>query len=243
MTNRTSVNDRRKFDTDEGAADELAPGSGKRLLIVARLVVDQLRRTVVFAPIFGVVYLALGFLWFQGVQTEGNLNAVSESQLALLAQPVPRPELLLRQTEGWNTAYGVILDRRISRPTDSNLIGRVIGAAEAAGLVVIETGTDGDGIVTLGNDRYTATPMLIKANGTLDGIERFLSALETDEFSAFEVQASTSTAGTVGYVLTLRGVFYSLPENYGDVLAGVDDDTLVIPIGPAGVAGAGRVAP
>ena len=243
MTTRTNDNTRRKLDTDEDAEDEPAPGSGQQLLIVARLVADQLTRIVVFAPIFGVVYLALGILWFQSVQAERNLNTVSESQLALLAQPAPRPELLLRQTEGWNTAYGVTLDRRISRPTDSNLIGRVIGAAETAGLVVIETGMDGDGIITLENDRYTKTPMLIKANGTLDGIERFLSALEMDRFSAFEVQASTFTVGTVGYILTLRGVFYSLPENYGDVLAGMDDDTPVIPIGSVGGAGAGGVAP
>lgn len=243
MTVKTGDKDRRNFDTGEGAGDEFEPGAGRRVLEIARFMALHLRRVVVFAPIFGVVYLVMGFLWYQGVQVEKILEAESDSQLALLAQPAPQPDLLLKQIEGWDTAYQVTLDGRISRPKDSDLIGRVIDAAESAGLVVIETGTNDDGIATLGNDRYTATPLLMKANGTLDGIERFLDTLETDEFAAFEVQASMFDAEVVGYVLTLRGVFYSLPENYGDVIADEDSDVTVIPVVPVNDTAAGGVAP
>ena len=234
MTARTLDKDRRDFGTDEGAGDELEVSAGQQLLNASRMVGLQLRRTVVFASIFAAMYLITGFLWYQGVQAERALNATSELQLNLLGQPAPKPELLLRQVEGWDTAYEVTLDQRISRAEDSDLIGRVIDAAEAAGLVVLETGTNDDGIATLENDRYTATPVLLKANGTLDGIERFLSALETDKFAAFEVQASMFSADAVGYLLTLRGVFYSLPEDYGDAFVGEDPDIPVIPIGPVG---------
>ena len=241
MTSRTDVKNGRNFDTDEGAGDEVAASVGQQVLDMSRLVALQLRRTVVFVPLFGVVYLVMGFLWYQGLQVERNLDAVFDSQLFLLAQPAPQPDRLLKQIEGWDAAYQVTLDARISRPADSDLIERVIDAAESAGLVVIKTGTNDDGIATLENDSYTVTPLLMKANGTLDGIERFLNTLETDEFAAFEVQTSMFNAETVGYILTLRGVFYSLPENYGDMLA--DDDPPVIPVIPAGGTVVEGVAP
>ena len=241
MTSRTSDQDRRNFDTDEGAGDEFEASAGQKVLDIARFMALQLRRTVVFVPLFGVAYLAMGFLWYQSAEAERTLEARSDSQLFLLGQPAPQPDLLLKQIEGWDAAYQVTLDGRISRPADSDLIERIIGAAESAGLVVMETGTNQDGITTLENDRYTATPLFMKANGTLDGIERFLDTLETDEFAAFEVQASTFDADEVGYILTVRGVFYSLPENYGDVLT--DDDPPVIQVGPVAGTVVDRVAP
>ena len=236
MTSKTSDFNRQNFDTGEGGRDELEPGKGQQLLDIFRLVATNLKRTVIFAPIFGFLYLALGFMWYQGAQAERILEAESESQLTLLAQPGPQPDLLLKQIEGWDTAYKVTLDGRISRPSDSDLIGRVIDAAESAGLVVLETGTNSDGTTTLGNDKYTATPLLLKANGTLNGIEKFLETLETDEFAAFEVQASMFNAEEVGFVLTLRGIFYSLPENYGEILSEEDSDIPVIPVVPVGAA-------
>ena len=241
MTSRTDVKNGRNFDIDEGAGDEVAASVGHQALHMSRLVALQLRRTVVFVPLFGVVYLLIGFLWYQSAQAERMLEAESTSHLILLSQPAPQPDLLLKQIEGWDAAYQVTLDARISRPADSELIERVIGAAESAGLVVTKTGTNEDGIATLENDRYTVTPLLMKANGTLDGIERFLNTLETDEFAAFEVQTSMLNAEEVGYVLTVRGVFYSLPENYGDMLA--DDDPTVIQVGPVAGTVVDRVAP
>lgn len=241
MTSKTINNNSQNFDTGEGAGAELEPSKGQQLLDVSRLVAANLRRVVVFAPIFGVIYLALGFMWYQDAQAERTLEAMSDSQLMLLAQPGPQPDLLLKQIEGWDTAFEVTLNGRISRPSDSDLIGRVIDAAESAGLVVIKTGTNSDGVTKLGNDKYTATPLLLEANGTLNGIERFLETLETDEFAAFEVQASMFNAERVGYVLTLRGVFYSLPSNYGEVLAEEDQDTPVIPVVPVDAASAEEV--
>lgn len=243
MTSRTDHKNGRNFDTDEGVGDELDAGAGRQALEIARFVGLHLRRLVVFGPLFGVVYLIMGFLWYQGVQAERTLEAQTDSQLVLLSQPAPQPELLLEQARGWNTAYEVTLEDRIKRPEDSDLIGRVIDAAESAGLVVIETGTSDDGIATLGNDRYTATPLLLEANGTLNGIERFLHMLETDKFRAFEVQSSMFNADEVGYIITLRGVFYSLPDNYGDVLDSDDSDAPVIPVGPASGPVVGGVAP
>ena len=243
MTGKTGGMDRQGLDIDEGAGDEPELSTGQQLLDAALLVASQLKRTVVFVPIFGVVYLAMGFLWYQDAQLERALQAKSDAELVLLSQPAPQPDLLLKQAGGWATAYRVTLGRRISRQADSDLIGRVIDAAQSAGLAVIETGTNRDGIATLENDRYTVTPLLMRANGTLDGIERFLYALETDEFAAFEVQSSMFNAEVVGYILTLRGVFYSLPENYGEVLADEDPDAPVIPVVPVVRTAAGGVLP
>ena len=212
MASNSGVRDGRNFDTDDGAADELEPSPGQRALEIARVLAFHIRRPVVFAPIFGVAYLAIAFLWYQGIQAEHVLEGESDSQLALLSQPAPKPELLLKQIEGWETAYEVTLDSRISRPLDSQLIGRVIDAAESAGLVVIETGTNQDGIAKLENDRYTVTPLLLKANGTLDGVERFLDELETDRFEAFELQAAMFNAELVGYILTLPSWLLSKRE-------------------------------
>ena len=243
MTSKTGIENRRNFDTGERAGDGPDASAGRQLLNVLRLAAFHLRRPGVFVPIFGVAYLVMGFLWYQGVRAERVLEAESGSKLALLGQPAPQPDLLLKQAGGWATAYQVTLGRRISRQADSDLIGRVIDAAQSAGLVVIETGTNRDGIATLENDRYTVTPLLMRANGTLDGIERFLYALETDEFAAFEVQSSMFNAEVVGYILTLRGVFYSLPENYGEVLADEDPDAPVIPVVPVARTAAGGVLP
>ena len=52
----------------------------------------------------------------------------------------------------------------------------------------------------------------------------------------FEVQASMFNAEEVGYVLTLRGIFYSLPENYGEILADEEQDIPVIPVVPVDAA-------
>lgn len=231
MTGKTGGMDRQGLDIDEGAGDEPELSTGQQLLDAALLVASQLKRTVVFVPIFGVVYLAMGFLWYQDAQLERALQAKSDSELVLLSQPAPRPELMLKQIEGWETAYQVTLDGRTSRTEDSDLIGRVIVAAESAGLVVTKIGTNDDDTVTLENDTYTTTPLLMAMNGTLDGIKRFLNTLETGEFAAFEVQSALLDADVDNYTLALRGVFYSLPENYGDVLAGDDPDAPVIPVG------------
>lgn len=235
MTSKAQNNDGQDRDADwtGGAVDvEVEMDAGRQVLNAARLGAFHLRRIAVFVPIFGVAYLVMGFLWFQDVQIVQTLKTDAESLRVLLDQPAPQPDLLLKEAGGWDIAYQVVLDRRIARPRDSDLIGRVISAAETAGLVVVETGTTDDGVTTLENDEYTVTPLLIKANGTLNGIERFLKILETGEFAAFEVQASMLTAEAVGYMLMLRGVYYSLPENYGDVLAGEALDIPVIPAVP-----------
>lgn len=240
MTSRTSVKDRPDFDIDGRAEDGLEVTKWQQVLDVLHLVAFHLRRTVVFVPIFGVVYLIMGFLWYQDLQAERTLEARSDLQLVLLAQPAPHPDLVLKQIEGWDTAYQVTLDGRIRRTEDSDLVDRVIAAASLAGLEVIKIGTTDDDTVTVENDKYTSTPVLMAANGDLDGIEQFLDMLETDKFAGFEVQSSMLNAETNGYVLTLVGVFYSLPENYGDGLVDEEIDIPVIPINqPVGNASGG----
>ena len=125
MTSRTGGNDRSDFDTDEGAKVGHEITKTQQVLDVLHLVAFHLRRTVVFAPIFGVVYLIMGFLWYQDLQAERTLEARSDLQLVLLAQPAPHPDLVLKQIEGWDTAYQVTLDGRIRRTEDSELVDRV----------------------------------------------------------------------------------------------------------------------
>jgi len=125
---------------------------------------------------------------------------------------------------------GSVLDQRTARPTDSDLIGLTIDAAQLAGLVVAETVTTDDGEVTLQNEKYTVTPVLLKANGTLAGIKRFLEILETPDFASFEIQSSLVNSEAVGYQLTLKGIFYSLPETFGDSISSEPLDLKVIPL-------------
>ena len=230
MTTSTKANDRPNYDTEEGADDGLELTRGQQALEILSLAGFHLRRMVVFAPMFGLVYLVVGFLWYQDVQAEQTLEERSNLQLILLAQPAPRPEHVLQQIEGWDTAYQVTLDSRLSRSEDSGLIDRVIDAASSSGLQVTKIGTTDDDVVTLENDRYTVTPVLMGATGELDGIGRFLDTLETDDFAGFEVQTSILNAEIDGYILTLRGVFYSLPENYGDVYDDPEFAPTVTPI-------------
>jgi hypothetical protein len=234
MTNNASYTKDQNFDSEDGFDDELEVSAGKQILNAVAGTAQMLRRTKVFVPIFGVVFLAIGFLWFQSVQAERSLNAQSVNLRSLLEQPAPQPDQLLLQADGWDTAYQAVLSQRTARPTDSDLLGHAIFAAREAGLVVLETGTTDDGEVTLENEQYVVTPLLLKANGTLRGIESFLAILETPEFSAFEVQASLVNAEEVGYLLTLKGIFYSLPETFGDSLLGDSGEVAVIPIAAVG---------
>lgn len=237
MTSKMNHNDGRNPDAYEGVADDFEASTGQRVLEIARLIGFHLKRGVVFIPLFGVVFLIMGFLWLRGVQEERSLESKSESLLTRLSQPAPRPEMLSKQAVGWDTAYQVTLDARTARSTDSDLVGRVLDAATEAGLVILQTGTTDDDIVKLEDDKYTITPLILRANGQLDAIGKFLETLETDEFAAFEIQGSNMTAGQVGYLLTLQGVFYSLPENYGDQLAGDDEKVEVISLDAAGKGG------
>lgn len=237
MTSKMNHNDGRNPDAYEGVGDDFEASTGRRVLEIARLIGFHLMREVVFIPLFGVVFLIMGFLWLRGVQEERSLESKSESLLTRLSQPAPRPEMLSKQAVGWDTAYQVTLDARTARSTDSDLIGRVLDAATEAGLVILQTGTTDDDIVKLEDDKYTITPLILRANGQLDAIGKFLEILETDEFAAFEIQGSNMTAGQVGYLLTLQGVFYSLPENYGDQLAGDDEKVEVISLDAAGKGG------
>ncbi|MEE8046946.1 MAG: hypothetical protein V3T49_08900 [Dehalococcoidia bacterium] len=235
MTTRAGHKNEQNFDIDaeDGVDDEVELSAGKKLLSAAAQVADLMRRTTVFGPVFGLAFLAIGFLWFQSVQAENSLEARTESLQILLDQPAPQPDLLLQQADGWDTAYIEVMSRRTARPTASDLIGQVIGAAVTAGLVVVETGTTDDGEATIEGEKYTVTPILLKTNGTLSGIERFLAILETPEFSAFEIQASMLNAETVGYQLTLKGIFYSLPESFANDLLlenGEAGDHPVIPV-------------
>lgn len=233
MTSRMSRNDGRSLDDYEDAGDDFEVSAGQRVLENARVIGLLLKREVVFLPLFGLVFLIMGFLWFQGVQTERKLESRSQLLLTLFNQPAPQPETLSRQAEGWAAAYQVTLDARTGRSPDSVLVGRVLDAAFEAGLAVLETGTADDDIVELADDKYTITPLMLRATGELDEIGRFLAVLETDEFAAFEITGSNMTAEQVGFLVTLQGVFYSLPESYGDQLSGDDEKVNVFSIDTA----------
>lgn len=199
------------------------------------LIGSQLSRVVVFVPLFGLAFLALGFLWAQGAQKANDLDLQAQSLRTRLAQPAPQPDLLLQQADGWDTAYEVVLNSRTSRLADSDLVGKIVDAAWDSGLVVEETGTTDDGIATLGVEKYVSTPVLLKAIGTFEGIESYLELLETEKFSAFEIQSSMVESQTVGYQLTVKGIFYSLPENFAELSDGdKDDPPVLIPIQSAG---------
>jgi hypothetical protein len=204
----------------------------EQVLEMARLVTMHLRRVVVFVSIFGVIFLATGFLWFQSNQEESRLNAQADQLSFLLDQPAPHPESLMNQADGWEIAYNVVLDGRVARPQDSDLIGRVLDAAADSGLLVIETGTTADGVEVIRNESYTATPILITAIGLLDDIEAYLAQLENSEFASFGVESSNIDQGVVGYQLTLRGLYYSLPEDFGQDADLEGEELLAIPITP-----------
>ena len=226
MTTNSGYAAEQNFSSEE----DLEPSKGNQALSTVVQIFSQLKRMVVFVPIFGVVFLAIGFLWFQDVKSENSFNSQSESLRARLDQPSPQPDLLLQEADGWDAAYQVVLDKRTARPTDSDLIGLTIDAAQLAGMVVVETGTTDDGEVTLQNEKYTVTPILLKANGTLAGIKRFLEILETPDFASFEIQSSLVNSEAVGYQITLKGIFYSLPETFGDGISSESPDQKVIPI-------------
>lgn len=223
--NQTDQSD--QLQTDE----ELEQSTLARVREILGLAGSQLSRVMVFVPIFGIGFLLLGFLWVQGAQKANELDLETQSLRTRLSQPAPQPELLLRQADGWDTAYEVVLNSRTSRLADSDLVGKVIDAAWGSGLVVEETGTTDDGIATVGVEKYVSTPVLLKAVGTFEGIADFLELLETDEFSAFEIQSSLVESQTVGYQLTLKGLFYSLPENFAELSdEEYDDSPILIPI-------------
>jgi Tfp pilus assembly protein PilO len=223
--NQTDQSD--QLQTDE----ELEQSTLARVREILGLAGSQLSRVMVFVPIFGIGFLLLGFLWVQGAQKANELDLETQSLRTRLSQPAPQPELLLRQADGWDTAYEAVLNSRTSRLADSDLVGKVIDAAWGSGLVVEETGTTDDGIATVGVEKYVSTPVLLKAVGTFEGIADFLELLETDEFSAFEIQSSLVESQTVGYQLTLKGLFYSLPENFAELSDEEDDDSpILIPI-------------
>ena len=230
MTTRANYREDQSFDENDAPEEELELSSGKKLLAAADLVAWQLRRAVVFVPAFGVVFLAIGFLWFQSISEESSLKGQAEQLSILLAQPEPQPEMLLRQADGWDTAYQVVMDGRVVRPADSDLIERVIDAAAESGIVIIETGTTADGVIAIQNENYTSTPILIGAIGTIEGIEDYLALLETSEFAAFRIEATIIEAGPTGYQLTLKGEYYSLPEDFGTEV--VNDKEVVIAVAP-----------
>jgi len=243
MTTRADYKNENDFGADDGAEEEADVSAARQLLTAVGQIATQLRRAMVFLPVFGIVFVGLGLLWFQSVQTEGSVNAQSGSLRVLLDQPSPQPDALLQEADGWDTAYQVVLNRRTARPADSDLIAHVISAARTAGLVVIETGTTEDGEATLEDEKYTVTPLLLKATGTLAGVQRFMAILETPEFASFEIQASMLNSETVGYQLTLKGIFYSLSETFGDGISAGPDAIPVIPVIPVSATGELGVSP
>ena len=234
MTSRANYEKGQSFDTDEVVEEELS--TGKQVLSMANLGAWHLRRLVVFVPVFGLIFLAIGFMWFRGVQAESSLNSQAEQMNVLLDQPAPNPEKLLLQADGWDTAYQVVLSGRTTRPEDSDLIQRIISAAADSGIFITETGTTLDSPVTLENETYTSTPLLISAIGSMEGIESYLALLETSEFAAFGIEAAMVEKSFAGYQLTLRGIYYSLPENFGESdLVGDEVVIAVTPITPVDV--------
>ena len=145
MTSRADYGRGQDFETDEGFEDEVEQSTTKQVLALADLAAWHLRRIRVFVPLFGVIFLGIGFLWMQGVREESSLNTQADQLSILLDQPAPQPNLLLQQADGWNTAYEVVLESRVARPQDSELIERVITAAGDTGLIIVETGTTLDG--------------------------------------------------------------------------------------------------
>ncbi|MDG0866391.1 hypothetical protein [Candidatus Lucifugimonas marina] len=239
MTSRANYNSAQSFDNDDGIEEEVEQSSAKQVLALVDLAAWHLRRVRVFVPVFGVIFLAIGFMWLQSVREESSLKLQSDQLNILLDQPAPQPELLLQQADGWGTAYEVVLGSRVARPQDSDLIERVITAASDSGLIIVETGTTLDGEAILENESYTATPVLINAIGTLEGIESYLAMLETSEFAAFGIEASSIEEGLVGYQLTLRGLYYSLPENFGETEQEGDAVIAVTPVVPVDAVGNG----
>lgn len=232
MTTRSDYENGKSFDNEAASEDDLDPSTGKQVIAALKLLSWHARRTLVFVPLFGVVFLLIGFMWFQGFRQEASLNTQAEQLRVLLDQPAPQPEMLMSEARGWDTAYHVVLQNRVARPEDSDLVASVIDAAADAGLVLTETGTTLDGVATIENESYTATPVLISAIGTIESIETYLQMLETSRFASFGIEAATVEEGLVGYQLSLRGLFYSLPEDFGDDGEVVDSSPDVTPVVP-----------
>ena len=68
MTTQALGNSGQGFNSGEEYEEELELTPIQKIRDVANQVARHIRRPIVFAPIFGVVFIAIGFLWFQEAQ-------------------------------------------------------------------------------------------------------------------------------------------------------------------------------
>ena len=86
MTTKAINVNAKGMNAEEGFEEDFEITPSQRIREVAKIGAVHLKRTIVFAPIFGVLFLAVGFMWVKDFQAERTILIDSDSLRILLSQ-------------------------------------------------------------------------------------------------------------------------------------------------------------
>ena len=193
------------------ARDGDAPEAGAMEQITRRLqpVISRLKNRWVILGIFLLAYVPFGYSYMNAYQAHSDLKAQVKEQEALLAVPERATGDIETSLASWTAALEAASSEQISPMADSNLVERLLLAANSVGVTLVSTSRSDNTKVTVGTDVYDATPVLMQAIGSYQGLQAFIAAIEGSAVEALEVQSSLITSQDGVYGASIRAIVFN----------------------------------
>ncbi|GEM_PF-3365423 len=187
-------------------ADEKRPGPIGQ---VVSLVWAQVKKPIVLIGMFAVVYLAIGFQYYNATTQEGHTDSIIEARQTVLSRPAPDSRKASYEAVAWGAARDAAISVRVPTLPHSELVARTLATADEFGVTVFTEGALPSAPAQLNGTDYIVTPLNIKAIGKFEDLQKFLARLERGTLETLEVKNSTLSKDQDGYVMTLLALVYS----------------------------------
>jgi Tfp pilus assembly protein PilO len=173
--------------------------------------IKLLKKPIVIAVVFGLAYAWL--LWvYMGAHTErqGLKAEINDLRAELSVNPAQTAGL-----EAEHARYLAVIaeaERQlVLTRKDSGILEQILATADATGVRIASAGISENVVAPLGTDIYEVTPILLQVDGSLEGLQLFVSQLEGKAIHAMEVGNSTISNSELGYTATIRTLVYNKP--------------------------------
>ncbi len=196
----------------DGPQDD-APREAGRVRVAAQLAARHARQPLVLLALFAAAYGVFGYQYYKTSQEQSSLSGQLEKKKFEAGIPLPANGDTATELELVGKAIELINSITIPEMLDSEIMSQALDAALANNVEIHMEGTLPSAVEELNGDQYIATPIQMRADGTLADLQLFLQELETDTFETIKIRDTVVNRNESGYSMTIQATVYSEPTD------------------------------
>lgn len=190
---------------------EDVPREAGRARMALQAVAGHSRQPLVLLGLFVAAFGVFGYQYYQATQEQASLASQIEVTKAAAGAPLSADRDSEAEAEKFAMALDIINSLTIPKMLDSEIASKALDAAVTSNVEVFMEGTLPSTIAELSGAQYIATPVHLRADGTLPDLQMFLQKLENDTFETIEIQDTVINRNGTAYSMTIQAIVYSEP--------------------------------